>query len=59
MLLYQRIVDKFIYLSHTRSNISYVFSVINQLIHNHREVNLHNITLQYQKVTLSKGIIFK
>jgi DNA-binding protein len=57
----QCLVGKLIYLSHTQPNIAYVVSVINQFMHNPKEVHLqaaHRV-LQYLKGRLGKGILFK
>ena len=59
--MYQRLVGRLIYLSHTRPDIAYGVSLINQFMHNPRKVHLqvaHRI-LQYLKGTLGRGILFK
>ena len=38
--MYQHLVGRLIYLSHTRLNIAYVVSVISQFMHNSKEVYL-------------------
>lgn len=38
--MYQRLVEKLIYLAHTRPDIAYLVSVISQLMHNPRESHL-------------------
>lgn len=35
---YQRLVEKLIYLSHTRSDIAFVVSVVTQSMHDPREI---------------------
>ena len=59
--MYQSIVGKLIYLSHTRPNIAYAVSVISQFMHSPKEVHLQatHRTLQYLKGTPRKGILFK
>jgi hypothetical protein len=57
----QRLVGKLIYLSHTRSSIAYVESVISQFMHSPKKVHLraaHRV-LQYLKGTPRKGILFR
>ncbi|XP_050915685.1 uncharacterized mitochondrial protein AtMg00810-like [Lathyrus oleraceus] len=59
--MYQRLVGRLIYLSITRSNISYVVSMVSQFMHNPKEIHLqvvHRI-LQYLKGTPGRGILFK
>ena len=59
--LYEWLVGKIIYLSHTRMNISSVVSVVSQFMHDPREMHLHTVTsiLQYLKGSPGKGILFK
>lgn len=38
--MYYRLVEKLIYLSHTKPNIGYAVSVVNQFMHKLREVHL-------------------
>ena len=55
--LYQRLVGKLIYLSHTRSDIAYAVSIISQYMHLPTKKHLeapHHI-LKYIKETLGKG----
>ncbi|RDX62732.1 hypothetical protein CR513_58905, partial [Mucuna pruriens] len=40
---YQKLVEKLIYLSHTRPDIAYVASVVNQFMHDPRERHLQDI----------------
>ena len=58
---YQRLVGKIIYLTHTRSDITYVVGVVNQFRHNPREAYLKAVyrILHYLKGTPEKGILFK
>lgn len=59
--MYQRLLGRLIYLLHTRLVIAYAVSVINQFMHNHKNVHLQAAykVLFYLKVTLGKGIMFK
>jgi len=59
--LYQRLVGKLIYLSHTRPDIAFVVSVVSQFMHDPREMHLQavNRILQYLKGSPGKGILFK
>ena len=59
--MYQRLVGKLIYLSHTRPDIAYAVSVVSQFLHNPRKTHLQAVyrILQYLKGSLGKGILFK
>lgn len=59
--MYQRLVGRLIYLSHTRPDIAYAVSVISSFMHNPKEVHLHAVyrVLQYLKGTPGRGILFK
>jgi len=59
--LYQRLVGKLIYLSHTRPDIAFDVSVVSQFMHDPREMHLQavNRILQYLKGSPGKGILFK
>jgi hypothetical protein len=59
--MYQRLVGKLIYLSHTRPDIAFAVSVVTQFMHNPREVHLlaADRILQYLKGTPGRGILFK
>ncbi|RVX16216.1 Retrovirus-related Pol polyprotein from transposon RE1 [Vitis vinifera] len=59
--MYQRLVDRLIYLAHTRPNIGYSVSVINQFMHDPREPHLQVVyrVLHYLKGNPGKGILFK
>nr|KYP49028.1 hypothetical protein KK1_029231 [Cajanus cajan] len=59
--MYQRLVGRLIYLSHTRPDIAYAASSISQFMHSPKETHLqvaHRI-LRYLKGTLGRGILFK
>ena len=59
--MYQRLVDRLIYLAHTRPDIGYSVSVINQFMHDPREPHLQVVyrVLHYLKGNPGKGILFK
>lgn len=58
---YQRLVGKLIYLSHTRSDIAYVVSVVSQFMHSPKEEHLEAVMriVRYLKGTPGKCIVFK
>ncbi|XP_024029849.1 uncharacterized protein LOC112094067 [Morus notabilis] len=59
--MYQRLVGRLIYLSHTRPDIAYAVSVISQFMHNRKKVHLQVAyrVLRYLKGTPGRGILFK
>lgn len=58
---YQRLVGKLIYLCHTRPNISFVVSMINQFMHALYERCMEAVyrILKYLKGTLGEGLFSK
>ena len=58
--MYQRLVGKVIYLTHTRPDMSYAFSVVSQFMHNpsNQHMGAINCILAYLKSSPSKGILF-
>ena len=59
--MYQRLVDRLIYLAHTRPDIAYSVSVIRQFMHDPRKPHLQIVyrVLHYLKGNPRKGILFK
>ncbi|KAK2984412.1 hypothetical protein RJ640_009912 [Escallonia rubra] len=59
--MYQRLVGKLIYLSHTRPDIAYAVSVVSQFMQNPKDVHLHAVyqILQYLKGSPGRGILFR
>ena len=59
--MYQRLVRRLIYLSHTRLDIAYIVNVISQFMHSSKAVHpqVANRVLQYLKGSLGKDILFK
>ncbi|XP_021820544.1 uncharacterized protein LOC110762247, partial [Prunus avium] len=57
---YQRLVGKLIYLAHTRPDIAYVVSVVNQFMHSPSEDQMGAVTriLRYLKGTPGKVLMF-
>ncbi|PON37047.1 hypothetical protein PanWU01x14_323300 [Parasponia andersonii] len=58
---YQSFVERLIYLSHTRPNITFVVSTVSQFMHSPREALLDVAyqILKYLKRTASRGLFFK
>jgi len=59
--MYQRLVGRLIYLSHTRPDVAFVVSLVSQFMHQLKEVHLQAALriVQYLKGTLGRGILFK
>ena len=59
--MYQRLVGRLIYLSHTRPDIAYAVSMVSQFMHYPKENYLQAVhrILQYLKGTPRRGILFK
>lgn len=57
---YQRLVEKLIYLSHTRPDIAYVVSVVSQFIHDPRKQHMDDADhiLKYLMYAPSKSLLF-
>ena len=56
--MYQRLVGRLIYLSHTRLDIAYAVNVVSQFMHNPKMTHLHVVysILRYLKTHMGKGI---
>ncbi|XP_068483246.1 uncharacterized mitochondrial protein AtMg00810-like [Phaseolus vulgaris] len=59
--MYQRLVGRLIYLSHTRPDIAFAVSLVSQFMHQPKEAHLQAALriVQYLKGTLGRGILFK
>nr|KYP33440.1 Copia protein [Cajanus cajan] len=59
--MYQRLVGRLIYLSHTRPDIAFAMSLVIQFMHQPREAHLQVALriVQYLKGTSERGILFK
>ena len=57
---YQRLVRRFIYLSHMRPDIEYVVSIVSQFMHSPLECHMDVVLriLRYLKATPRKGLLF-
>lgn len=57
---YQRLVDKLIYLSHTRPDIAYAVSVVSQFMHNPSKDHMDAVIriMRYLKSSPGKGLMF-
>ena len=59
--MYQRLVGKLIYLTHTRHDISFFVSIVNQFLNNPMEEQLNAVyrILRYLKGSPRKGLMFR
>ena len=59
--MYQRLVGRLIYLSHTRPDIAFAVSLVSQFMHQPKEAHLHAVfrIIQYLKGTPGRGILFR
>lgn len=57
---YQRLVERLMYLAHTRPDLAYALSVVNQFMHNPGEQHMKVVLriLKYLKSASGKGILF-
>ena len=57
---YERLVERLIYLSHTRPDIAYAGNLVSQFIHDSRESHMQAVfrILQYLKSAFGKGFLF-
>ena len=57
---YQRLVEKLIYLSHTRPNIGFSVSIVSQFLNDPKEEHLEAFyrIIRYLKLTPDKGLMF-
>ncbi|KAH9678971.1 retrovirus-related pol polyprotein from transposon RE1 [Citrus sinensis] len=58
---YQRLVERLIYLSHTRPDIGFVVSSVSQFMNNPREEHMEAVyrILRYLKLTPGKGLMYR
>ena len=59
--MYQRLVGRLIYLSHTRPDVAFVVSLVSQFMHQPKEIHLQAALriVQYLKGTPGRGILFE
>lgn len=59
--MYQRLVEKLIYLSHTRPYVDFIVSLVSQFMHLQKEIYLQFALriVQYLKGTSGRGIMFE
>ena len=59
--MYQRLVGRLIYLSHTRPDVAFIVSLVSQFMHQPKEIHLQAALriVQYLKGTLGRGILFE
>ena len=58
---YQRLVERLIYLSHTRPDLAYAVSVVSQYMHNPSEDHMNAVMriLRYLKSAPGKSLVFR
>ena len=59
--MYQRLVNKLIYLSHTRPDVDFAISLVSQFMHQPKEIHLQAALriVQYMKGTPCRTILLK
>ena len=59
--MYQHLIEKLIYLTHTQPDISFVVSIVSQFLNNPMEEHLNVVyrILRYLKGSPTKGLMFK
>lgn len=59
--MYQRLVEKLIYLSHTRPDVAFAVSLVSQFMHRSKEIHLQAAfrIVPYLKGTPNRGILFE
>jgi len=59
--VYQRLIERLIYLSHTRPDISYAVNTLSQFMHSPSKIHLKAAyrVLRYLKRTLGHGLMFR
>lgn len=59
--MYQKLIGKLIYLSHTRPDIAYAVNVVSQFMYHPKEAYLQVVCriLQYLKGSPGRGILFR
>ena len=57
---YQRLIEKLIYLSHTRPDLTYAVSVVSQFMHNPSKAHMEVVVriLRYLKSAPGRGLVF-
>ena len=58
---YQRLVERLMYLAHTRPDLAYALSSVSEFMHSPSEEHMNAVTriLRYLKSSPRKGIMFK
>ena len=57
---YERLVGRLMYLAHTKTDLAYALSIVNQFMHNPREQHMNAVMriLRYLKSAPGNGILF-